>query len=667
MQFNFQLIIFLTKILYLWLILITPICYASNDEQLEFLKQLKNLSLNDLMEVETLNPESSLSGRKTQKLTETAGALFVLTQEDIRRAGITRLAEALRMIPGMNVARLNANDWAISVRGLNQRYATKMLVMIDGRTVYNPRRSQVDWNLQDLLIDDIKQIEVIRGPGASLWGSNAMNGIINITTKTAKKTQGTLVTSYFGNGEEQAIISARHGGKLKNGYYRIYGKSQQHDNFLNAQGQEQDDNWHTNQIGFRVDLDYDNDNFTFQGDIYNGSITQKVELFQPLIGEAITDIEVKGLNLLSRWQRHLTNNDFMFQAFYDHNQHDEFNYGDSRDILDLDFHHRWQLSQKHELMWGANFRYISDNINNSSVVVYNPAERQDKLYSVFIQNEFTLLPTVRLIVGSKFEHNDYSGFEVQPSIRLLWNINDRHNIWVAISRAVRTPSRADENLTVHAITPRIEIINIGNPDLPSEKLIAHELGYRFKLSKRLLFDSSIFFNNYDKLRTYELLEFRPFPPPPKRVVLRGSEMFGEVYGLELATHWQVNKDWKLVGNYSYLEADLRKSAVSTDRSSEKLSGNSPHHQIGIRSLLDLPNQMEFDTALYYVDNVASQNVEKYTRVDIRLGWQPNKNLDLSFGIRNLLDDQHLEFGTDSSGRKAHEIPRAFYTQIKYKF
>jgi iron complex outermembrane recepter protein len=658
-----------------------PISFAntnSKGERQAIIEQLKNLSLEELIEVETFNPEAGLAGRKVQKLTETAAALFVITQEDIRRAGITHLAEALRMGPGIQVAKINAHEWVISARGLNETNASKLLVMIDGRTVYSPLRSEVIWHLQDLLIEDVERIEIVRGPGASLWGANAVNGIINIITKSTEDTQGNLASLHLGKGEEKSIISLRHGGPLKNnGHYRIYGKFYQHDNFKNSQGQEQSDKWEMKQAGFRVDWENSQDDtLTLQGDIFDGLTQDITTIFTPVFQTRIVQREKKGFNLLARWQQNLTDGDMILQGYYDVIQQDRGNYEYFRGIYDLDFQHRWQRNERHEWIWGLGFRYIHDDIDGSSNTTYTPSKRQDRLFSAFIQNEFKIplnasleedKQELRLIVGSKFEHNDYTGFEFQPTARLLWNLNDRHNLWTAISRAVRTPSRAESDIRLNVGSPQLQMLIQGNPNLQSETLLSYELGYRFNVTNQFLLDLSLFYNEYDKLRTLEMVNFRPFPPPPLLALQMGNQMYGEIYGLELATHWQVKDNWKLITTYSYLDTQLHLQATSRDgNNSESIENNSPHHQATIRSLLTLPHQIEFDTALYYVDNLSNQNVAHYTRFDVRLGWQPWDNLNLSLGVRNILDKQHHEFSGEDRTETNSEVPRTFYLQLKYQ-
>ena len=640
------------------LLLLVMSCYASDENRMT-IHDLKKLSLTELMAVEIFNPSGSLAARKVQKLSETPAALFVLTQEDIRRAGITSIAEALRMVPGLQVARIHSSQWAISARGLNEQYASKLLVMIDGRTVYSPLRSQVNWDVQGTLMEDIERIEVIRGPGASLWGANAVNGVINIITKSAKDTQGTLITSSFGKGEEQNILGIRYGGRLgENGHYRVYSKFYEHDSFSN-------DNWRMKRAGFNMDWD----SFSLQGGIYDGSIKVNTPSFTS--NEDVNSTSaVSGLYLLSRWQHQMNSGSMILQSYFNRMKRNDIFWDSTHNIYDIDFQHSLELSDRHQFIWGLGFRYTDSLINGSNNITYIPNYRTDNLFSAFVQSEFNLTEDLRLVVGSKFEHNDYTGFEVQPTIRMLWNINDKHSMWAAVSRAVRTPARVDEDLQINIIIPNSPQFRIsGNKEINSEELIAYELGYRFNPTTNLLVDASLFYNNYDQLRSVEA-SFQPFPVPTLLNTL-DNQMFGFTYGLELASHWQVTETWKLIGSYSYLDTKLDITANSNYTEFELLEHNSPTNQAGLRSLWNITDNVELDAALYYVDEMKSQKITGYTRFDLRLGWQAGKNLAISLGGRNLLDSQHSEFGgfagKNSITIYSNEIPRSYYLQLQYQY
>lgn len=644
----------------------------------EILEMLKQLTPEELSEVETFNPEGGLAARRIRKLAKTDAALFVLSGEEIRRAGITHLGEALRLVPGLQVARIRPYRWAISARGLNEEFASKLLVMIDGRTVYSALRSEVNWETQDLIMDDVDRIEVIRGPGASLWGANAVNGIINIVTKPAADTQGNLLKAAVGGGETRALAAIRHGGRLgQRGHYRAYAKHTEHEPFVNPEGAELENDWNLSQGGFRADWQgASGDAYRVQGDVYRGEANNKSLLFLPTSTMPIEIdqvYELGGFNLLGRWQRDTADGESVVQAYYDQLQRKEFYFDEFRGTLDLDFQHRNRLSERWEFLWGAGYRFMYDDLPSKPEVSatrigYTPRKRRDSLYSAFLQGEFHPAERWRLSLGAKFEHNDYTGFEWQPSARVFHQFGDadQHGLWASWSRAVRTPSRSEEGLRLSNPTPEFVFNLSGNADLESEELLAHEIGYRFTLPNRLLFDASLFYNEYEHLRTFEPTEFQPFPPPPTAYNLLENNMFGEVYGMELAFHWQAREHWRLRLNYSYAQVHLH-LRDSMDSFSESLEGNTPHHQAVVHSMWDLSPDWTFDLMAFYTDNVPSQGVSAYTRVDARLAWTPWRELELSLGGRNLFDPYHLEFQGGQSGRTTYEVPRAWYVQARWNW
>jgi len=697
-KFNIYFLGWLQLFLLSLVLVASPVCSGAVDssalsaEKLKkraaLLKRLKKLNLKELGTIQFFNPEATSAARTKRNLLDTAGALFVISSEDIRRAGITSIPEALRLAPGVQVGRVYADRWAISARGLNNLNSSKLLVMIDGRTIYTTRNASVHWNVQDILIEDIDRIEVIRGPGASLWGANAVNGIINIITKKAKQTQGNLLTTRLGIGEETAIVGVQHGGEIaKNAHYRVYGKLYEHDNFVDVQGEDAEDNWQMQRGGFRMDWDASKRNaFTLQGDVYDGFTKETKNL--PNEGAATRTLTndhgyLKGFNLLARWQHNLTNGDIILQSYFDWTKRNIFLVKEIRGTYDIDFQHRWQPNAQQEYIWGLGFRHVYDEFEqNHHSGFYDPLERQDNLFSAFMQAEFKLLSKssstskvgsdlLRLTLGSKFEHNDYTGFEYQPTARLMWTPTEQHSAWAAVSRAIRVVTRAEEDWYEDGwLNSDLRFKFFGTHDLKSEVVTAYELGYRFTLSNRFLLDTSLFYNDYDQLRTYETRDIILSPLPPTVVVSSDSLMDGETYGIELAAQWQATKNWRLVATYSYMDMHLHLLPNSTGVISEATDeGNTPHNQATLRSLLTLSPNWEFDTALYYVDNLPSQHTPNYTRFDVRLGWQPQPDLTLSLGAKNLFDNQHPEFGSGhgANNEVPGEVQRAFYLQVNYQF
>lgn len=642
----------------------------------EEMTELSKLDFEELMNIEI----TSVS-KKAQKVSEAAAAIFVITNEDIQRSGVTSIPEALRMVPGLEVARIDASTWAITCRGFNGRFANKLLVLMDGRSIYTPLFSGVFWDVQDTLLEDLDRIEVIRGPGATLWGANAVNGVINIITKQAKDTQGGLVTAGVGT-EERGLGSVRYGGKLNDDtYYRVYAKYFDRDSAVDVSGHDGADEWHVLRGGFRMDWEPANSNsLTLQGDIYDGDAGQRLSvtsLTAPYTRTFDEDTEITGAYLLSRWKRTISDNsDIMLQLYYDRTERNTAVMDESRDTFDIEFQHQFSLSERQEFIWGLGYRFTSDDIDNTFSLSFYPDNRDDNLFSAFLQDEIMLIEDrLHLTLGSKFEHNDYTGFEIQPSVRLIWTPYRQHSVWTAVSRAVRTPSRAEEDVRINqkvfpGSPPRVVSL-FGNHDFDSEELIAYELGYRVQLMDRLSLDIAAFYNDYDDLRTEEPGE--PFPetsPSPPHLVIpytAGNKMKGETYGIELAADWRVLDWWRLQAAYTYLQMQLHLDGDSRDMRSVSAEGESPHNQVSLRSSMDLTRDLDFDLWLRYVDNLPSQDVGSYITLDARLGWKLYKDIELSVVGQNLLDSHRLEFEPEILDTYPTEVERSVYGKITWRF
>jgi iron complex outermembrane receptor protein len=645
----------------------------ADDTEPERPADLTNMSLEDLMNIEV----TSVS-KKEQKLSRAASAIYVISSEDLRRSGATSIPEALRMAPGLSVARIDANVWAISARGFNERFANKMLVLIDGRSVYTPLFSGVYWDVQDVLLEDVDRIEVIRGPGATLWGANAVNGVINIITKPARDTQGGLVAAGAGS-EERGFGGLRYGGKLgRHAHYRFYTKYFNRNNFVDASGRDAADGWDVLRGGFRMDWKAAGDGLTLQGDIYNGGAGQTVtltSLFPPFARRVNDRIKLSGGNVLARWHHAFSGgSDMAVQLYYDRTARNDVGLMEIRDISDIDFQHHFPLGTRQDIVWGLGHRYMGDFLEGGFTVSFQPKRRGNHLFSAFVQDEILLVnDRLRLTLGSKFERNDYTGFEGQPSARLLWTPHHRHTLWAAVSRAVRMPSR-DNDLRINlAAFPgaggALNLLSLfGNWQFKSEDLRAYELGYRVQPRKRLSLDVATFYNVYRHLRTFEPgLPFFESDPLPHRVFpLRyDNQMHGNTYGVESAASWNVTSGWKLSTGYTFFQARWHREASSQDTTAEKKAGNSPKHQWHVASYLRLPGNWEFDSALYYVDHLVNQGVPSYVRLDARFGWHPREAFDVSMGLQNLLDDRHPEFG--ASDITATQVKRSLYGKITWRF
>ncbi|MGH8562809.1 MAG: TonB-dependent receptor domain-containing protein [Gammaproteobacteria bacterium] len=612
--------------------------------------QLKKLSLEELMDIEV----TSVS-KRPERLSETASAIQVITQEDIRRSGATRLPEALRLASNLEVAQIDSRQWAISARGFNSPFSNKLLVLIDGRTVYTPLFAGVFWEVQDTLLEDIDRIEVISGPGATLWGANAVNGVINIITKDAKDTQGALLADGGGT-ELRGFGGVRYGGALApNLRYRVYGKYFDRDDTVLPDGLDGGDDWHMGQGGFRMDWDASEGNaFTVQGDGYDGRISQA----------GADDIDVSGANVIGRWSHTFyERSDLTLQLYYDRtHRNDPRTISEDLDTYDVDFQHRFPLGERHDIVWGLGYRLIEDDVSNGPIVAFLPPQVSRQWFSGFVQDEMALMKDrLHLTIGTKIEHNDYTGFEFQPSGRLAWRLSEQQTLWSAISRAVRTPSRVDREL-FQPVSPPFLIA--GGPDFDSEELLAYELGYRVQPFSRLALSLAAYYNDYDDLRSQEQVS-----PPMALPVIVANGLEGESYGAELTADYRVTDWWRLRAGYTELRIDLRPKPDSTDTTQGSNESNDSKHYFSLRSLLDLPGRWELDAAFRYVSRIDNQQVPAYGELDVRLGWRPSPELEFSMVGQNLLHDEHAEFGalTTLGEITRREIERGVFAKLLWRF
>jgi iron complex outermembrane receptor protein len=638
---------------------------------------LTSLSLEDLMNVQVYS-----AAKHAQKAAETPAAITVLTQEDMRRSGMTTIPEMLRMVPGLDVAQINANQWAISSRGFNDLYSNKLLVLMDGRSVYTPLFSGVYWDTIDYVLPDLDRIEVVRGPGATLWGANAVNGVINITTKSARDTQGLLAEGMGGNEEQQG--SVRFGGKIDdNTYFRVYSKYRRFDDFPLSNGHDENDGWQDIRGGFRIDrYATSDDTYTVQGDIDNERIGETLQfptLAPPFRSpKAIENNDAAG-NLLGRWKHTFSEtSDLTVQTYYDRQVRDDVELGYALDTFDVDVQHRFAANQANEIIWGGDVRFLMDNIRNSTFGTFMPTRRDDYLVSGFIQDDFTIIPDrLHFIAGSKLEQNSYSGFEFEPSGRLLLTPNDRNTFWGAISRAVRTPSRWEQDSKLIFNTGPSPVPGLpaqtdtfGQSSFESEDLLAFETGYRVKATKTLSLDATAFFNSYDDIRggVIGTPAFTPTPVPHLLVpVTLDNGLYGETYGAELAANWNVTSQWRLAGSYSWLDIQLHHRRGVGNTLETLFEGSSPRNQFQIRSYFDLTRNLEFNTALYYVDDLKTGHIPAYARVDAGITWRPRESLSLTLGVQNLFLNQHSEFNDGLFFTTPTQVPRTYYAQLAYQY
>ena len=666
------------------LLLVMLVLFAVTSALAQNLPDVTAMSVEDLMNVQV----TSVS-KRSQKLADAAAAIFVITQEDIRRSGANSIPEALRMVPGVQVARIDENKWAISSRGFNGRFANKLLVLIDGRSVYTPLFSGVYWNIQDVMLEDVERIEVIRGPGATLWGANAVNGVINIITKQAKSTQSALAVAGGGT-ETRGSGGFRYGGTLnKATYYRGYAK------YFNvgpstdpSTGRTAHDNWDALRGGFRADwMPAGADSLTVQGDLHRSGYGETLTI--PLLNAPYSSTfpnqgSISGGNVLGRWNHAFANSSTSLQMYYDHTSITENSlFTDHQGIFDIDFQHTFHASGSQDVVWGLGYRSSRDANNSSSVVSLQPNQLTLNQFSAFAQDEISLFDKrLRVTLGSKFEHNGFTGFEVEPNARLLWTITPNQSVWSAVSRAARTPALTEEGLRLNSavIPPGIpqnptpfpaQISVFGSRQFKSEDLLAYETGYRVQLTSNFSTDIAVFYNHYTHLRTAEpgapFLEVNPTPVHVVAPFIAENKMSGGTYGTEFFAEWRVLPKWRLLSSYSYLQMDIRKDAISLDPTADNPGLVSPRHEFYVRSSIDLPKHFEHDFDVRYTDRLPGLNIPSYYSLDTHFGWTPRRDWELSVGSQNLLNKRHLEFVPDFITTSPTEIKRTVYGSVTRRF
>jgi iron complex outermembrane receptor protein len=636
--------------------------------------------LADLTMEQLMNESVTSVSKKQTNLYDAAAAISVITSEDIMRLGITSIPEALRLVPGLDVARVNSNDWAISSRGFNRDFSNKLLVLMDGRSVFTPSFGGVNWKAQDMVLEDLDRIEVIRGPGATLWGANAVNGVINITSKSSKDTQGFLVSTAVGT-EEQPLTSIRYGGEVNPGlHYRTYLQYFNRDEFSDLSGGSAGDSWDSIRGGFRSDWQASvQDLVTVQGDVYTvgsgGNLTIPT-FVPPYTMDQPMDNTSRGGNLLGRWTRTFDETSHLsVQSYFDYFHTEIGESSESRRTADVQLEHRLPFGSRNDVVWGIGYRFTSDDFNNSPSITWNPTSRGLNILNTFLQDEITLVPDhLRLTLGSKFEHNDYTGWETQPSARLIWKPSAKHSVWTSFSHAVSTPSRiAAEGRINTSVFPTntgalVQTAALGNHGVVSEELDAFEAGYRMEVTPDLSFDLVTFYNRYDHITGIEagtpVAESRPVPHLLVPLDF-ASTISGDTYGGELSVQWRPAEYWKITASYSLLQMRLSPE--------DGTSHANPQQQAGLRSYLALPWNLELNGAAYFVDQVepkpfngSPSSIPAYLRADIGLVWHATPTLDLGIWGYNLLDGGHPEFISQFS-RQITEVPRSIMAKLTWRF
>jgi iron complex outermembrane recepter protein len=620
----------------MWLLLATAPAMAQSPGD------LADMSLEDLANIQI----TSVS-KKSESLADAPASVFVISRDDIRRSGVLSLPEALRLAPNLQVARINARSYAITARGFNSISANKLLVMVDGRSLYAPLFSGVFWDAQDLMLEDVERIEVISGPGATLWGANAVNGVINVITRSARDTQGVLLTA--GKSAIQQNGAARYGGMLANGgYYRAYAKYGDHDNTRLAGGGSSVDGWHRSQAGFRADWGNAVNGFSLHGDAYSGRLHQL----------GTEDVEIAGANLVGRRDRQLADGSSLrWQAYYDHTERKQPNrVNEQVDTLDLEFQHAIDLGKSHHVVWGAGHRVAHSRTGRSGgELAFLPETRTMHWTNLFVQDEMALRENLHLTAGLKIEHSTFTDVEHLPSLRLAWKPSAGHLMWASAARAIRAPSRIDSDLFLSGGAVTIA----GGPEIKSEIANVLELGYRVQPSSALSYSITAFYSEYDRLRTLE-----PDPVPPRYVFKNMGE--ATVYGAETWGNWQVRPQWRLGAGLVAQKLERRLKPGSADISEPDLGSADPDHYWTLRSSHDLAHDKKLDLTVRRVGRLnrsVAPSVPAYTAVDLHFSWQLSPSLELSLTGQNLLDRAHVEY---VNGANRSEIERSIFLKLLWR-
>ena len=633
---------------------------------------LKRLSVDQLVDVEV----TSVS-RAAERLGSAAAAVTVVTNEDIRRSGATTVPDALRLVPGIHVARQTSNTWAVSSRGFSSVNSEKLLVLSDTRSVYTPLFSGVAWDVQDLLLEDVDRIEVIRGPGATLWGSNAVNGVISITTKSARDTQGFYAETRGGTAENGGA-AARYGGRIgDNTYYRVFASYVDRDRSVAAASPTSDD-WRVAHTGARTDWESGNGaSLTIQGDVYRGSVGRIAPSVQ-IIGRpgpsGDLEVGVSGGNVLGRYRRRgRGTSDIELRVYYDRTHRDDPSFTDDLHTFDAELQHQIAAGPRHEVTWGLSDRFMVNRNLGKGLFNLQPSTSRDNLVGGFVQDQLRLRDSLHLTVGTKLEHNDFSGVEFQPSGRVAWDLRGR-TLWAAVSRAVRVPTRLERDIAIDVTDPSQNPVArwLGDRLFNSETLVAYEAGYRWQIVRPLFIDVAAFHNRYDGLVSLELeVPFLDSQTGRTVVPIRNRNLNdGHSRGVEVLGTVSPRRDWRLTTSYAFVDMKITPQGQDLNRG-RFLAGSTPRHQVGLRSLMDLPASFQLDAHVRSISDVrqipqivSGDGIDGYAELDLRLAWGGWRQMELSLVGRNLLHGSHVEFGPPA---QRGEVRRDVYAKVAWAF
>jgi len=641
---------------------------------------LTQKSLEDLMNIAI----TSVS-KKEQRTSEAPAAIFVISREDIRRSGALNIPDLLRMVPGIDVGQIDTSKWAISARGFNGQYSDKLLVLVDGRTIYTPIFAGVYWDSQNIPLDTIERVEVIRGPGAAVWGANAVNGVINIITRTAGDTPGSYVVAGAGS-SSAGPVAVRYGGNTRNlGAWRFSAEGFHYNALPTLGGLDGHDDWRLIHGGFRTDSNLSlKDSLTTEAEAYQGNAGERadtpVSLDPPENAVLTLRDRSSGWNVLTRWNRVLSpRSQTSLQVYFDRTSRGDTTYSIGLNTFDIDFQHDFTWNTRQDLVWGFGYRVSADSTNPTLRISFTPKDRATRLLNFFAQDDIAIRPnSLKLSLGARVERNDYTGFELQPSARLVWTPNSKNMFWGGISGADRTPARSDTDLRVNYTAfpgpgglPALVSL-FGNPNDKNEHLTAFEAGYRDTWTSRFSLDLTVFYNRYRDLASVEpgtaRLESNPAPVHLLIPNTLGSGLYGETHGIEVFANWKVARFWTMSPGYSLFCAHLHPFAGSRDLTDAAITeGSTPDHQAQLRSSVSLPGNAQWNTAAYFVNRLPAVEIPSYTRLDTNLIWDAGEHFSLSLVGQNLQRKLHPEFSGVDDAAQSGLIRRDAYARIAWSF
>jgi iron complex outermembrane receptor protein len=642
-----------------------------------------NGTLADLSIQELMNIEVTSVSKKAQKLSQTAAAVYVITNEDIRRSGARNVPEALRLAPGVDVAFIGGGRYAVTIRGFNSRFANKLLVLIDGRSIYAPLFSGVAWEAQGPVLEDIERIEIIRGPGAAIWGANAVNGVINIITRHSKDTQGAMVSAGGGT-LDRAFATLQYGDHTLRGLsYRVYGKAETHTESESPEGQAGNDGWHAARTGFRLDQELQQGQVSFQGEAYHLTTGDQIGVPQatpPYTSTHNIEQRTSGADLLARWDQTLTaTQDVSLQAYYDFAAltQTEVTLGQFRDI-DLEFEHRLRALARNDITWGLGYRVTGNRLANTNLVSYDPDDGYLRITNGFFQDEIALIPdTLRFTLGGKLENDSYTGTHFMPDARLLWDVNGTNEAWLAVGRALRTPSTVERSGTVltgsafpppNASEPLPILLESVPSNFGAEHLTAYEIGYRTQPARTVSLDTTVYLNRYSDLSTFGTLPPIVAPPYlPSYLVLPiplVNQLSAREAGIELAAEWRVLDNWRLQTSYS-------RCSIKLDQADpEGALDATPRGIVSVRSSATVSGT-QFDVWLRHVGQrvatFSSAKVDAYTTLDTSFGWRLPHGIDVAIVGKDLLERRHLEIAPDFISNQTLDVERSAYLKLTWTY